>query len=100
MPRALSRGVLVLVTLLVAILYYMPIGHVDFAENWGEGTFGITLPAREAVVTGVDPGSAAQRAGVRRGDRLADQSNYEVASRIRAPYAGERQRLTFERNHT
>jgi len=100
MPRALSRGVLVLVTLLVAILYYVPIGHVDFAENWGEGTFGLTLPAREAVVVAVDPASSAGHAGVRRGDRLADRSNYEVASRVRAPYAGERETLTFERANT
>lgn len=98
MPRALNRGILVLLTLLVAILYYVPIGHVDFAENWGEGTFGITLPAREAVVVAVDPGSAADRAGVRRGDRLSDRWNYEIASRIRSPYAGERESLTFERN--
>lgn len=99
MPRALSRGILVLLTLLVAILYYVPIGHVDFAETWGEGTFGITLPPREAVVVAVDPGSTAERAGVRRGDRLADRWNYEVASRVRAPYAGERETLRFERNH-
>ena len=100
MPRALSRGILVLATLLVAILYYVPIGHVDFAENWGEGTFGITLPPREAVVVAVDAGSPAARAGVRRGDRLADRWNYEAASRVRAPYAGEREMLTFERGNT
>lgn len=99
MPAAVSRGILVLVTLLVAILYYVPIGHVDFAENWGEGTFGITLPAREGVVVAVAPGSAADRAGVRAGDRLADRWNYEIASRVRAPYAGERETLTFERTN-
>lgn len=98
MPRALSRGFLVLVTLLVALLYYVPAGHVDFAETWGEGTFGIELPGRATTVLRVDPGSPAGRAGVRAGDRLVDGGNYELDSRVRAPYAGERERLTFERN--
>ena len=93
----LSRGALALVTLLVVILFYVPIGHVDFAETWGEGSFGVALPLRTAVVIGVVPGSPADRAGVRVGDRLAAGDNYETASRIRAPYAGERERLTFER---
>src|SRR5579871_5766128 len=98
MPGAVSRGILVLITLLVAILFYVPIGHVDFAENWGEGTFGITLPAREGIVVAVDRGSAADRAGVRPGDRIAGRWNYEIASRVRAPYAGERETVTFERS--
>jgi hypothetical protein len=75
----------------------VPIGHVDFAENWGEGTFGIAMSLREPTIVGVDPGSPADRAGVRVGDRLASDGNYETASRVRAPYAGERESLTFER---
>src|SRR5215469_12945114 len=98
MRRVLSRGILILVTLLVVILYFVPIGHVDFAENWGEGTFGISLPARTGGVDHVEKGSPADRAGVRAGDRLVDNGDYEVASRIRAPYAGERERLTFARS--
>ena len=100
MRQVLSRGVLVLVTLFVVVLYYMPIGHVDFVENWGEGTFGIALPARTTAVDGIDRGSPADRAGVRIGDRLLDDGNYETASHVRAPYAGERERLTFERGHS
>ncbi len=97
MRRVLSRGVLVLVTLFVVILYYVPIGHVDFAENWGEGTFGITLRPPATIVVGVDRGSPADRAGIRVGDRLLDNGNYETVSRLRAPYPGELERLTFER---
>jgi hypothetical protein len=97
MRQVVSRGVLTLVTLLVVILYYVPIGHVDFAENWGEGTFGIALPARETTVIAVERGSPADRAGVRAGDRLANGGDYETASRVRAPYAGDRAMLTFER---
>ncbi len=77
----------------------MPIGHVDFAENWGEGTFGITLPLRTTTVIGVDRGSPAYRAGIRVGDRLYDEGNPETAPQVRAPYSGERERLTFERDH-
>src|SRR5215469_1739831 len=78
MRQALSRGLLILVTLFVAALYYLPIGHVDFAENWGEGTFGLTLPPRTAVVVGVEKGSPADRAGIRPGDRVVDEGNYAI----------------------
>lgn len=97
MRQLLSRGVLTLVTLLVVILYYAPIGHVDFIESWGEGTFGIQLPLRSTDVIGVVRGSPADRAGVRVGDRLAPGEVYEIASRVRAPYAGERETITLER---
>src|SRR5690348_10051606 len=99
MGRALARGALVLVTLFVVILYYVPIGHVDYAENWGEGTFGITMPQRGLTVEGVDRGSPGDRAGVRAGDVLNDNGDYEILSRIRSPYPGERETLTFERNN-
>lgn len=100
MRQALSRGLLGIVTLLVATFYYLPIGHVDFAENWGEGTFGITLQPRSPIVIGVDRGSPAARAGVRIGDRIVDQNDFEISSRIRSAYAGERETLTFAHPHT
>ena len=99
MRQALSRGALIVVTLLVATLFYAPIGHVDFAENWGEGSFGITLEPRGATVVSVDRGSPANRAGVHAGDRVSDAGNYETTPRIRAPYVGERERLTFQRGN-
>lgn len=97
MRQALWRGILVLVTLLVATIYYAPVGHVDFAENWGEGTFGITPEPRGSVVVGVDRGSPADSAGVRAGDTIVDGGNYEVSLRIKAPYAGERETITLGR---
>ncbi len=97
MRQALSRGLLILVTLLVITIYYVPIGHVDFAENWGEGTFGVTLPPRVAIVVSVDRGSPADRAGIRAGDRLVDRGDPEIASRLRSPYPGERERLELQR---
>jgi PDZ domain len=96
MRQALSRGFLGLVTLFLVVLYYLPIGHVDFAENWGEGTFGITMLPRDPIVGDVSRGSPADRAGIRPGDRLVDHGDYEISSRVRAAYAGERETLTFE----
>jgi hypothetical protein len=95
--QILARTLLVLLTLAVVAIYYFPIGHVDFAEGWGEGTFGITLPPQLAVVESVTPGSPADRAGVRAGDRLVANGNYEIASRVRSAYIGERETLILER---
>jgi hypothetical protein len=97
MRQAISRGLLVVVTLIVVAIYYLPIGHLDFAENWGEGTFGVTILPRSTIVIGVDRSSPADRAGVRAGDRLVDHGDYEISSRLRAPYPGERETVTFER---
>ncbi|HKU80719.1 MAG TPA: PDZ domain-containing protein [Candidatus Tumulicola sp.] len=97
MRRNLSRALLVAVTLFVAIIYYVPIGHVDFVENWGEGTYGITLPARSGTVEAVAPGSPAAQAGIRPGDRLLERSDPALGSRLRAPYAGERETPRFAR---
>jgi hypothetical protein len=97
MRKTLSRTVLIVATLLVIAIYYLPIGHTDFAENWGEGSFGITLPPREGIVEAVAPGSSAQRAGLRPGDVIVTHGDYEVTSRIRSPYPGERETLVVRR---
>ena len=97
MRQMLARALLIIVTLFVVVLYYVPIGHVDFAESWGEGTFGIALPPQQLVVTTVERGSVADRAGVSAGDRLLINGNYEVPARIRSAYPGERETLRFER---
>ncbi len=97
MRRTVSRLLLIVVTLVVAAVYYLPIGHVDFAENWGEGTFGATINPRSTLVSSVDRNSPAARAGVRSGDRLLSGGNYEISSRLRAGYPGERETVTFER---
>ncbi|HEY6326813.1 MAG TPA: hypothetical protein VIW73_09925 [Candidatus Cybelea sp.] len=97
MRKTLSRALLIVVTLMVVTVYYLPIGHVDFVENWGEGTFGLTLPPRTPAVVAVDRGSPAERAGIRVGDRLVYHGDYEIASRLRSPYPGERERLEFAR---
>ncbi len=97
MRQTLARALLIIVTLFVLVIYYVPIGHVDFAENWGEATFGISLPPQRLIVSAVEPDSVAGRAGVRAGDRLVPHGNYEIPTRVRSAYPGERETLTFER---
>jgi hypothetical protein len=97
MRQTLARALLIIVTLFVIVIYYVPIGHVDFAENWGEGTFGIVLPPQRLIVTSVDPRSPADRAGVRAGDRLVEHGDFGIPPRVRSAYTGERETLTFER---
>jgi hypothetical protein len=99
MRQALARGFLILVTLFVVAIYYLPIGHVDFAENWGEGTFGLTIPSRGVTVVSVERGSPADRAGIRPGDRLVDRGNLEISSRVRSAYPHERETIRLERNN-
>lgn len=96
MRQSLSRGLLILVTLFVVAVYYLPIGHVDFAESWGDGTFGVALPPQTVIVAGVDRGSPADRAGIRVGDRLIDHTGFQIASLVRSAYPGERETVKFE----
>lgn len=99
MRQAVARGLLILVTLFVVAVYYLPVGHVDFAENWGDGTFGLTLPARTATVVRVEKGSSADRAGIRPGDRVIDRGDYEILPRLRSAFPGERETISFERRN-
>ncbi len=96
--QTLSRAALIVATLLVIAVYYLPIGHTDFAENWGEGTSGITLPARASIVAAVARGSPAARAGIRPGDQIVTTGDYEITSRVRSPYPGERATLLVRRD--
>jgi len=98
MGPALARVLLILVTVFVVTIYYVPIGHVDFAENWGEGTFGLAIPARTATIVAVERDSPADRAGIRTGDRLIDHGDYEISSRLRSAYPRERETLELQRN--
>lgn len=96
MRQTLSRILLIIATLLVIAFYYLPIGHTDFAENWGEGTFGFSLPPRVGTVESVEPGSLAERAGIRPGDRIVTNGDFEIVSRLRSPYPGERETLAIQ----
>ncbi|HEY3674982.1 MAG TPA: hypothetical protein VGK84_03245 [Candidatus Tumulicola sp.] len=98
MRKTLSRALLVVVTLLVVAIYYMPVGHVDFLENWGEGSYGATTDGRSDVIAKIAPGSPTDRAGVRAGDFLVVRDSLRASSILRAPYAGETEHFVFLRN--
>ncbi len=82
MRKTLSRALLIVVTLVVAAIYYLPVGHVDFVENWGEGGFGAINYNRSNVVSKIERGSPADRAGVRVGDLLVENGYLTTSSRF------------------
>jgi hypothetical protein len=99
MSTYLARTLLIVVTIVVAIVYYTPAGQVDFLENWGGGTFGIEMTNNgDPIVQGVDPGSPAEKAGLRTGDRLTAYRVGNAWARVNTPYVGETRTVSFERD--
>jgi hypothetical protein len=99
MSAYFARTLLIVVTIAVAIVYYMPAGQADYLDHWGGGTYGLALiPGGDPVVQGVDPGSPADKAGVRAGDRIAAYRRGTAWARINTPYAGEVRTIAFERD--
>jgi hypothetical protein len=96
MNAYLARTLLVVVTIVVAILYYLPAGQVDYLENWGGGTFGVSLRSGlSTVVLDVTPGSPAANAGIRPGDRITASTQTAQWARISKPYVGEVEPVPF-----
>ena len=97
MSTYIARTILIVVTLVVAIVYYTPAGQVDYLENWGGGTYGIeTTQNGDPVVQGIIPGSPADRAGIRAGDRFVHYRIGNSWARINTPYAGETRTIGIE----
>jgi hypothetical protein len=98
MKRTIARGILVLVAAMVAYVYYVPLGHTDFVGRWGDGTFGVNFPqGGPTTVESVDPGSSADRAGVRPGDRAVINPFSQAFTALGAPRTGERRVVSFLR---
>ncbi|HTA40358.1 MAG TPA: hypothetical protein VK760_14840 [Candidatus Acidoferrales bacterium] len=98
MSTYLARTILIVVTIVVAIVYYTPAGQVDFLENWGGGTYGIEMTQLgDPIVQGVISGSPADKAGVRVGDRLIHYRIGGAWARVNTPYVGEARTIEFER---
>jgi hypothetical protein len=92
----LARTILIVVTIVVAIVYYMPAGQVDFLENWGGGTYGIeTTQNGNPIVQGLTPGGPAEKAGLRTGDRLTAYRLGNAWAHINTPYVGETRTIGF-----
>jgi hypothetical protein len=99
MSTYVARTILIVVTLVVAIVYYTPAGQVDFLEDWGGGTYGIeTTQNGDPVVQRVIPGSPADRAGIRAGDRFVHYRIGNSWARINTPYVGETRTVGIERD--
>lgn len=99
MSTYLARTVLIVVTIVVAIVYYTPAGQVDFLENWGGGMYGIeTTQNGDPIVQGIVGGSPAEKAGMRAGDRLTEYRVGNVWALVNTPYVGETRTIRFDRN--
>lgn len=97
MSTYVARTILIVVTILVALLYYLPAGQVDFLENWGGGTFGISSrQGMNSVVQDILPGSPAAIAGIKKGDRIMVSPQATMWAQINTPYAGDVAAVPFE----
>ncbi len=96
--KTFQRIVLVLVTALVVLIFYVPVGRSDYAGTWKGGTYGVDAGRSLAgVVDAVAPGSPADLAGIRRGDRLLVAPFSKDYPRFAFPRAGERGTFTLSR---
>ncbi len=98
--RTASRFILFAITAIAIVIFYVPLGQDDYTGRWGGGTYG--FQTRRGIegsnaVAAVEPGSPAQRNGVRVGDTLSlrpfDQNSFKLAY----PHVGDRRTLTFVR---
>jgi len=93
-----ARIVLVAITALVIAIFYVPLGHSDYAGVWGGGTYGIEASRQfNARVDAVAPGSPADLAGVRAGDTLDVAPFSKDFPALVYPRAGDRGTFTFRR---
>ncbi|HTX57722.1 MAG TPA: PDZ domain-containing protein [Candidatus Acidoferrales bacterium] len=89
---------LVAITMFVIVVFYVPLGHADYAGEWRGGTYGVQATrAFDGGVASVAPGSPAQRAGVRPGDRLVIAPFSKDFPAFVFPRAGDRGTFTLRR---
>ncbi len=95
---ALARLALVVITALVVVIFYTPLGHDNYVGRWGDATYGVSgARGGSILVESVDPGSPADRAGVRPGDILFSLKPFSPAILdIEYPHAGDRQTFTLQ----
>ena len=93
-----ARLVLIAITALVIVIFYIPLGHANYAGVWGGGTYGIEATRQfSARVDRVTPRSPAAAAGVRAGDTLDVAPFSKDFPALVYPRAGDRGTFTFSR---
>ncbi|MGC2130462.1 MAG: hypothetical protein WA629_10220 [Candidatus Aquilonibacter sp.] len=96
--KTFERVVLVLITALVVLIFYVPIGHTDYAGDWRGGTYGADASRSLAgFIDDVVAGSPADRAGIRVGDQLQIAPFSKDFPRFAFPRVGDRGTFTFRR---
>jgi hypothetical protein len=94
---ALARIFLIVITSLVVVLFYTPLGHTNYLGLWGDGTYGVSGARGGTVrIEMVEPGSPAARAGVRIGDALLEDKPFsEEMLDLEDPRTGDRGTFTL-----
>ena len=96
--KTISRALLVFITALVLVVFYVPVGRSDYAGTWMGGTYGADVTrSLGAYVVAVTPGSPADRAGIRVGDQLVVRSFDEGFPRFAFPRVGDRDSFLLRR---
>jgi hypothetical protein len=96
--KSLARIVLVAITAFVVLIFYVPIGHSDYAGSWMGGTYGADITrSLGSRVLSVTPGSPADRAGIRVGDQLVIQPFSKDFARFAFPRARDRGTFSMRR---
>ena len=93
--RATARFVLIVITAFVIVIFYVPLGHTDYAARWGDGTFGfLWSEGPAATVEQVVPNSPAWNQGIRAGDRIAGSRFTTLFIHLFAPHVGDTANIT------
>ena len=89
-----ARTILMIVTALVIVVYYVPLGHMDYENNWREASYGFSVaPTSPVLVEVTNPQLIAD--GIRPGDRLQTTVYSLENSRALFPRPGDRMTLHF-----
>jgi hypothetical protein len=96
--KLIARLALTAITALVIAIFYVPLGHADYAGVWGGGTYGVASERQFSVrVDAVAPGSPADIAGVRTGDTLDVTPFSKDFAALLYPRAGDHHSFAFHR---
>ncbi|MDE2480995.1 MAG: hypothetical protein KGN02_02250 [bacterium] len=93
----LGRIALALATVVIVAIFYVPLGHDNFAGTWGDATYGVAAGrGAGSTVTAVQPGLPGARAGIRAGDRIVAPPFSSLSFALAYPRAGDVRDFTLE----